>query len=162
MDKPAVNIYIETSLHGPARRPAVGEYYMEYIKKDGSPETRNAMIREDMTTENALALELLQAALGRLVRPCAVRVNTRCGHILNVMDRHLLTQWEKAGWVTAKGKLIKNMTLWQHCQELMGDHAVTFESGPHSYRNKMLWEIEKERQQFYRELEAQKGKTEKT
>lgn len=162
MDKPAVNIYIETSLHGPARRPAVGEYYMEYIKKDGSPETRNAMIREDMTTENALALELLQAALERLVKPCSVRVNTRCGHILNVMDRHLLPQWEKAGWVTAKGKLIKNMTLWQHCRELMRDHAVTFEDGPHSFRMRMVWEIEKERQQFFAELEKQKEKDKKT
>jgi len=161
MDRFEVNIYIETSIHGPARRPAVGEYYMEYIKKDGSPETRNAVIREEMTTENALALELLQAALERLTRPCSVRVNTGCGHILNVMNRHLLSQWEKAGWVTAKGRLIKNMALWQHCQELMRGHTVTFESGPHSYRMRMLWEIEKEQERFYKELEKQEEKTEK-
>lgn len=162
MDKPEVGIYIETSIHGPARRPAVGEYYIEYIKKDGSPETRSGFLREEMTTENALALELLQAALKRLVSPCSVRVNTQCEHILNVMDNHWLPQWEKAGWVTAKGKLIKNMALWQHCKELMQDHAVTFESGPHSFRMRMLWEIEKERQQFYRELEEQKEKSQKT
>lgn len=162
MDRFEVGIYIETSIHGPARRPAVGEYYIEYIKRDGSPETRSGVIREEMTTENALVLELLQAALKRLVRPCSVRVNTRCGHILNVMDSHLLPQWEKAGWVNAKGKLIKNMALWQHCKGLMQDHTVTFESGPHSFQMRMRWEIEKERQQFYKELEKQKEKDRKT
>lgn len=115
-----------------------------------------------MTTENTLALELLQEALKQLVKPCSVRVNTRCEHILNVMNNHWLSQWEKAGWVSAKGKLIKNMTLWQHCRNLMQDHTVSFESGMHSYRNQMLWEIEKERKQFLKELEkryAEIGKT---
>lgn len=162
MDRFEVSIYIETSIHGPARRPAVGEYYIEYIKKDGSPETRSGFLREEMTTENALALGLLQAALKRLVRPCSVRVNTRCEHILNVMGNHWLPQWEKAGWVTAKGKLIKNMTLWQQCRELMMDHTVTFENGPHSFRNRMMWEIGKELQQYCRELERQQEKTGKT
>lgn len=162
MDRFEVTIYIETSIHGPAKRPAAGEYYIEYIRKDGTPETRNGFIREKMTTENTLALELLQEALKRLVKPCSVRVNTRCEYILNVMNNHWLSQWEKAGWVSAKGKLIKNMTLWQHCRDLMQDHTVAFESGMHSYRNQMLWEIEKERKQFLKELEkryAEIGKT---
>ncbi len=63
MDRFEVNIYIETSVHGPARRTAAGEYYIEYIKKDGTPETRNGFIREEGTTENTLALGLLAAAL---------------------------------------------------------------------------------------------------
>lgn len=162
MDKPEVGIYIETSIHGPARRPAVGKYYAEYIKKNGKPETREGIIREECTTENVLALELLNAALGRLGKPCRVRVNTQCVHILNVMDNHWLPQWEKAGWMTAKGKPVKNMEQWKSCQDLMRDHVVTFESGPHSFRDIMLWEIEKERQQFYRELEKQKEKGQKT
>ncbi len=162
MDRFEVNIYIETSVHGPARRTAAGEYYIEYIKKDGTPETRNGFIREEGTTENTLALGLLAAALKKLLKPCSIRVNTRCEHILNVMDNHWLSQWEKAGWVNAKGKPVKNMEQWKSCQKLMRDHAVTFENGFHSFRNRMMFEIEKELQQYCRELERQQEKTGKT
>lgn len=155
-DKPQVNIYIETSLHGPAIRTAAGEWYVEYIKKNGEPETRNGIIWEESTTENALALELLRDALSILVKPCSVRVNTGCEHILNVMNHHWLAQWEKAGWVNAKGKLIKNMYLWQQCAELMREHAVSFENGWHSYRNKMQWELEKEVRQMLEEQKREK------
>jgi len=155
-DKPQVTIYIETSLHGPAVRTGVGEWYVEYIRKNGAPETRNGILVRENTTENALALELLKDALSILKKTCSVRVNTGCEHILNVMNHHWLSGWEKAGWVNAKGKPVKNRYLWQQCAELMGNHAVSFEKGEHSYRKEMQWELEKKLRQFLEEQKQEK------
>lgn len=144
VDRFQVTIFIETSLHGPAIRKAAGEWLIEYIKSNGDPETRQEVIAKEKTTENALALELLRDALKRLTKPCSVRVNTECEHILNTMGNHWLPQWEKNGWNNAKGKLVKNAELWQQCQELMMKHSISFSNEENSYRNVMQTEIRKE------------------
>lgn len=144
MDKFKVTIYIETSFHGPAIRQAAGAWLIEYIKTNGDPETRQGVIKEDKTTENALALELLKEALGKLTKPCSIRVNTQCEHILNVMENHWLPQWEKNGWRNAKNKPVKNVELWQQCQELMQRHCISFSNVKNSYGNVMQAEIRKE------------------
>lgn len=144
MDKCKVTIYLETSFHGPAIRKAAGEWLIEYIKTNGEPETRQGLIAKEKTTENALALELLKVALGKLTKPCTIRVNTECDHILNVMKNYWLPQWEKNGWRNAKNKPVKNTELWQQCQELMLEHSVTFGNGENSYRKVMQADIKKE------------------
>lgn len=144
VDRFQVTIFIETSLHGPAIRKAAGEWLIEYIKSNGDPETRQEVIAKGKTTENALALELLIGALKRLTKPCSVRVNTECEHILNTMGNHWLPQWEKNGWNNAKGKPVKNAELWQQCQELMMKHSISFSNEENSYRNVMQTEIRKE------------------
>lgn len=144
MDKFQVTIFIETSLHSPAIREAAGAWLIEYIKTNGDPETRQGIISKDKTTENALALELLKEALERLTRPCQIRVNTECDHILNVMGNHWLPQWEKNDWKNSKGKPVKNAELWQQCKELMAVHSVSFSNGESSYRNVMQADIKKE------------------
>ena len=144
MDKFQVTIFIETSFHGPAIRQAAGAWLIEYIKKNGDPETRQGLISKEKTTENALALELLKEALGRLTKPCSIRVNTECDHILNVMRNHWLPQWEKNEWRNTKNKPVKNAELWPQCQELLMMHSITFDSGEHSYRKVMQADIKKE------------------
>lgn len=144
MDKFKVTIYIETSFHGPAIRQAAGEWLIEYIKPNGEPETRQGIISKGKTTENALALELLKVALGKLTKPCSIRVNTECDHILNVMRNYWLPQWEKNDWKNSKGKPVKNAELWQQCQELMQKHSISFSNDENSYGNVMRAEIRKE------------------
>lgn len=143
MDNFEINIYIETSSHGPAIRKAAGMWMIEYIKKNGDPETRQGVILKESTTENALALELMSDALSKLTKPCLVRVNTQCEHILNVMKNYWLPQWKKNDWKNAKGKPVKNEELWKQCSELMDKHTVTFENTSHSYRSVMQDEIRK-------------------
>ena len=38
-----VTIYTETNLRGPAKRSGAGMWLVEYIRKDGTPETRQGM-----------------------------------------------------------------------------------------------------------------------
>lgn len=95
MDIFEVNIYIETSIHGPKAKRAAGEWLVEFITSKGEPVTRSGIICREEISENALTLELLRDALSRLTKTCSVRVNTECGHVLNVMQNHWLAQWRK-------------------------------------------------------------------
>lgn len=144
MDNYSVTIFIETSIHGPAIRSGSGMYMIEYIKKNGDPETRQGITEVKEATENALALEAMAAALKRLTKSCSIRVNTQCEHILNVMQNHWLQQWKKNDWRNAKGKPIKNVELWQEISDLVDKHAISYGKDPNSYATVMKIEMEKE------------------
>lgn len=137
MGMPFVTIYIETSIRSPARGRAAGEWIAEYVTGAGEPITRDGIICHDMTTENALALELLRDALSILRRPCSILVYTECGHILDATRNHWPQRWEAMGWEGAKGRQIRNAGLWQQVHALMGRHLVTFDSGWHAHRGGM-------------------------
>lgn len=139
-----VDIYIETSVKGPARRRAAGMYLLQFITDSGDAVTRDGIIYREQTTENALVLELVAEAFSRLTRACSVRVNTECAHVLNAMHNHWLPQWRKNGWVNAKGKPVANAGLWKAAAGLMDRHLVEVCSGWHCYRNIMDTEIRKE------------------
>lgn len=129
-----VTIYLETSFKGPSRRTASGMWLIEYIKKDGTPETRQGFVCCRNATENALALEALTLALERLGKTCSIRVNTRCEHILNTMGNFWLQQWEKNDWLNAKNKPVKNAEFWKKVAEAKRKHLMIFENGCNSYR----------------------------
>ena len=93
-----VNIYIETSFKGPSTRRAAGAWLVEYISSTGRPVTRGGMLYADKTTENELALRLIQKAFAILTKTCCATVYTGCGHILRTMNNHWLAQWQKNGW----------------------------------------------------------------
>lgn len=138
-----VNIYIETTVRGPRREAAAGMWLAEYIKKDHIPETRSGILCREDATQNALTLELMNAAFLILTKPCLVRVNTECAHVLNVMRNGFLPIWEKNGWINAKGAPVKNREAWSRAYSLMSAHAVTVEDGWHGYREVMRREIRK-------------------
>ena len=129
-----VNLYIETTLKGPAIREAAGMYVLEFIKQNGEPETRNEVIYCEKAKENELVLELLISALKRLNKPCSVLVNTECQHVLNTLNNTWLFMWEKNGWTNAKGKEVANKELWQQYLELQDPHYVTVTNEKHSYK----------------------------
>lgn len=138
-----VTIYTETNLRGPAKRSGAGMWLVEYIRKDGTPETRQGMLYAEESTENAMTLELLIEAFSILTKSCSVRVNTRCEHVLNTTQNCWLEQWEKNEWRKANGKPVANAELWQQVYEYMQIHEVLFEEAENSYRNVMQLEIMK-------------------
>lgn len=158
MDKFKVKIYLETTVHGPAVRQAAGIWLIEYIKKDGTPETRQGILYRENTTENTLVLELLKEAFSKLTKTCSVGVNTKCKHVLNVMENHWLPQWEKAGWNNAKGRPVKNAELWKQCAEKMRRHYVSFQEEEHSYRSVMQLELKKELKRKDKNMFEKSGK----
>lgn len=144
MDTFHVNIYIETSIKGPAVKEAAGEWIVEYVTGTGIPVTRSRIIWRKKTTENALTLELIRDAFSILTKTCCVRVNTPCEHVLSVVNNHWFPQWKKKGWINAKGNPVKNAELWQQIDDLMKNHFVEMCSEAHKYYDVMKYDIRKE------------------
>ncbi len=139
-----VNIYIETSFKGPSTRRAAGAWLVEYISSTGRPVTRGGMLYADKTTENELALRLIQKAFAILTKTCCATVYTGCGHILRTMNNHWLAQWQKNGWHTAKDSPVRNAETWQKCAELLEHHMTEWTDADHGYRRNMQWRLKKE------------------
>ncbi len=140
-----VNIYIETSISQVrAARTAAGMYILECVSDDKVVGTRDELIYEENITEYALNLKLLYAAFSRFTKCSSVTVNTKCDKIFGAIKNQWYRQWEKDGWMTAKGSPPKNVEIWQPLAEKMGRHLVTADHRENSYRILMQDAIEKE------------------
>ena len=139
-----VNIYIDTSIHGPAKKDGEYIYILECIRGD-KPVTRDGRGRIEKTTENQLALSAILEALGRLTCPCELRIHTTCQHILNAMKNSWARQWQKNDWMTAKGMTVKNAELWAEVLEELDRHRYTFTNEYHEYRTWMKTELKHRR-----------------
>lgn len=145
-----VTIYTESGVKGPARRSGAGAWLVEYIRKDGTPETRpleaaDGVIYRTDTTQTALELELIIDAFSIITKSCSVRLNTQCEQILTVIENGWLNKWEENGWKNARGKPVANAELWQQVKEYIDVHEdVMVENGENSYRLIMQMEILKE------------------
>ncbi len=123
-----VNIYITTSIRGPARKNGGYGYVIEFIKKDGSPITRSGVGYEIKATENKLVLMALKAALKRLTKRCSALVFTKCECVLSSYKNGWIFEWEKNDWTNARGVKLSNWELWRDISELSTMHELSFES----------------------------------
>jgi hypothetical protein len=123
-----VNIYITTSIRGPAKRTGGYGYVIEFIKKDGSPATRSGVGYEIKATENKLVLMALKAALKRLTKRCSALVFTKCEHVLSSYKNGWIFEWKKNDWTNAKGLKLSDWELWRDITELSTMHKLLFES----------------------------------
>ncbi len=139
-----VNLYIETSIHGPAKKPGSYIYILECVR-NGEARTRDGRGAIGETTENALALTALAEAVQRITEPCSLRVFTRCEHILNVMGNHWARQWRKNGWRNAKGSPVKHAELWEKALCGLDRHCCLFTDEEHSYTRWMQEELKRNR-----------------
>ena len=141
------NIYIKSSLHGPAKRSAAGMWLIEHEKEPGVIETKDGILYREMIKENELVLQCLINAFFVLnrtgVKTASVGVFTECEHVLNTMKNHWLPMWKKNSWRNAKGKMVSNMLLWSRLDELMWYYTVSFSGEAHSYSDYMARKVSK-------------------
>ena len=138
-----VNIYIETSRRGPSKGPGKYMYIIEYLRKDGTPVTREGVESFEKTQENELALRAIIAAGKRLTKSCSVRIFTGCNHVLSTTHNGWHIEWRKNGWRKANGSQVKNAELWDELVAVMDPHAVTYTKDEHSYRTWMREQLER-------------------
>lgn len=124
MDK--VNIYMYTTIKGPGAREGSYTYVLEKMTPKGPGTlTKQGSIT---ATENRANLLILIEALKRMTRPCELDIYTDSEYILSGAKKWL-KDWERRGWVTAKGRPVANREEWQQAAELMARHLVTFRLG---------------------------------
>lgn len=139
MDK--VNIYLYTTIKGPGAREGSYTYILEYITQKG-PVT---LTKQDSiaATENRAHLLIMIKALERLKHPCELEIYTDSEYIRSGALKWT-KDWERRGWVTAKGRPVANKEEWQQASELLSRHLVAFCIGEmHSYREWIVADTEK-------------------
>lgn len=127
-----VTIYIETSIHGPAKKAGKYIYILECMR-EGVPVTREGRGSAEETTENQLVLIALRDALKRLNCRCAVVIYTNSGHIAGAINNRWPATWKKNGWKSARGRPVKNADLWKEGMELLEQHMYLCDTDSHSY-----------------------------
>ena len=128
-----VNIYLETSLKGPAVKDGWCAAVLEYTSKCGKTITREDFVWENQTTYHRQSLCAFLKALKRLNASCNVNVYTDCIYLKNGIDSHLKT-WKSNGWINGKGNTIKNVEEWREIAKLIGGHKIKVHWGKrHSY-----------------------------
>lgn len=135
---PQVNLYIETTVHGPRQQGGRWMYLLEFVTRRGDPVTLWKVGDWEAEKENVLIMQALSAALDRL--PCVINAHTGSSQIRSTIENGWLEEWQERGWKTVKGQDIKHKDLWQKIAPKMAPHLVSMRAGGHSYQ---LWMQEK-------------------
>ena len=137
---PQVNLYIETTVHGPRQQGGRWMYLLEFVTRRGDPVTLWKVGDWEAEKENVLIMQALSAALDRLRLPCVITAHTGSSQIRSTIENGWLEEWQERGWKTVKGQDIKHKDLWQEIAPKMAPHLIFMRAGGHSYQ---LWMQEK-------------------
>lgn len=118
-------IYTETTIKGPSVKRGSYAAEIEYIRKNGEPETREILGEEESTTYNRTTLLAITNALKRFNRPCEIEIVTSNSFIKNTVESGNLLKWQEDKWKTSKGEDVKNKELWQEFLQETKKHKIT-------------------------------------
>lgn len=144
-DNPHVNLYIETSVHGPAQHGGRYMYLLECLGKDGTPRTRCAVGVWQDEKENRLALQALAEAMERIRASCVIDIYTTCRMIKNAIENGWLEEWKRGGWKNGKGSPVKNRDMWERIAARTEENLIFVHMQQHSYREWMRTQMKGER-----------------
>lgn len=105
------NIYIETSLAGPGTRDGWYAAVIRCQTSKGIAEKGFVRMEKQTTYYGSVLLAIIGAM--RMLKPCRVRIYTRCFYIKNTYERDLMEKWNQNGWKGAAGEEVRNKELWQ-------------------------------------------------
>lgn len=143
-DNHHVNIYIETTVHGPAQHGGRYMYMLECTGSDGTPRTRQAVGDWQNEKENCLALQAVAAALERLRMPCVVDLYTTCTQIRNAIENGWIEVWKRQEWKNGKGKAINHRDLWERIAREMDRNLIFVFTADHPYKSWMQLQMKEE------------------
>lgn len=121
-----VDIYIETSIKGPGRRKGWYAYVLEYQTRRNGIQTREDFGVQESTTYLQSGLLAMINALKRLNASCIVNIHTDNIFVKNMVDRKMLKEWKRNGWLNASGDTVANKQEWQRLEQLMSGNKVEF------------------------------------
>lgn len=138
-----VNIYIKTSVRGPAIRKCAMYMYVIKTVINGKEFIRNGKKTLENVTENQATLEAIIHALMRFRQNCEITINTECEHVLNSCRNFWPQQWEKNDWKKANGKPVKNAELWQQYLNVSRGHIISWTDEQNEFSKWMEYEFKK-------------------
>lgn len=138
-----VNIYIETDTAGVRKQYRGYGAIVEFVLKNGDPETRETYGLEE-ATGNQIALIALIEALKILTKPCNITVYMENKYVSENICKGRIYEWLANGWKTVRNEPIANMNEWKELLQLIEGHELIFAyAKEHSYKKLMQGEIKK-------------------
>lgn len=124
------NIYIGTDSASTRKSKKKYGFVLEYILHE-TPYTKEAF-GEVEGTYNRVVLAAVNEALERFKEPCEIHIFSENTYVLSMIKNNL-SNWAKNGFLTSKGRPVKNQDEWKEYWNLSRKHLIIPESGKHSY-----------------------------
>jgi ribonuclease HI len=138
-----VDIYIDTSIKGPARRHGSYIYKVAATDSRGVLKDVGGMEALEDTTENGLTVRALETALKRINRPCHITIWLNCPYVAAVLINGWLEKWDKNRWINSKGEPVCDIASWQSIKELLAPHECEVKlKEKHQFTSWMSWMLE--------------------
>ncbi|MCM1239985.1 MAG: hypothetical protein NC331_11460 [Lachnospiraceae bacterium] len=119
-------------------------YVMRTERRDGSAHESPPSVAEALdATEGRLVLMAVRDALQRMNYACSITVHTESAYIASAISNGWMEAWERDGWRNAKGKEVRDSTLWAMIYRLVEEdgHVLSAEQGAHEYAQWMRWRM---------------------
>lgn len=131
-----VNIYVTTTWKSPKQKKGAAAWLVEFVKRDGSIETRpekgpGVIVIEG--TETEATLSALIEAVKILTKSCEIRIFTLNERILAPLKNGWLKGWKDNSFQNSKGDKVKNFEKWKEISELFEKHTCKLEKGLGEY-----------------------------
>lgn len=135
----AVEIYIGTTLRGPAKGVGKGMYIMQSRMADGRIHEKKAAVEIDGGTESRLVLYCLRDSLARFEYACKVTVYTECTYIAAAINSRWPESWREKDWTNGKKAKVKDSGLWRDILWHLEDtgHEISAVAGKHEFSSWM-------------------------
>ena len=137
-----VNIYIDTSIRGPARKNGENGY----ILQAGNTDITKTVIGpvKDVTANEAILI-CLDKALDQIRSGCdKVYIHTNSNYVYLNCSVSRQIQWLESGYRTSKGEEVKYSTLWRQIhRKLDGKEFEVVYNQPNEFKNWLKAEVER-------------------
>lgn len=137
-----VDIYIDTSLRGPGRKPEGRWMYIIAAETQKGTADTGESGRLENTSENQLNVTALDKALERLRIPCRIILHVECDYLAAAIRNRWYEEWKYHNWQNARGKPVADTELWQRIEWNIQCHEVEVVlRRHHEYRDWMEMEM---------------------
>lgn len=138
-------IYIETTLKGPTVKDGAYGAILEFIKKDGTPVTKEIYGVEKETTQHRSTLLAVIAALGCFDKGrCEIEIILGNVFVYNAITQERPEQWQRQEWKNTKDQEVSHKNLWQQFLEGANKHEIKMSyQKTHEYSKFMVAEMRK-------------------
>ncbi len=79
-----------------------------------------------LTTNNRMELLAAISALELLQSPCKVELHSDSKYLVQAINDHWISGWQKKGWVNSKKESVKNQDLWRRLLSVMEPHDISW------------------------------------
>lgn len=106
-------------------------------------ESREGILSFPDTTEDAITITVLIRALLELNKPCKFRIYTSDRNFFYALQTGRALEFQRSGFINARGMPVKNAELWETLFYLLGKHEWEISQDDHSYKLYMESELKK-------------------